>query len=245
MPRLVVAFSLLATVAGAAQEPTLYRAEFVQAAPGRLLELVEFYRSSLPLYDASGEARPIMMRHSQGDRWDLMLLVPLGNNASAYLSTERTSRRERAGLRGAERDRRWRDLVAWHEELYVRGPSLEDVKKEFDSAGLAHIEIFQALPGHYDELKQERGMEAAFNAYVGRAHLLLFERDVSLGGAPWDMFTIDTYRYLRHYAESSAFSQEAGDAAARKAGFESSAQIGPTMRQHISTHHDTIAGVVR
>jgi hypothetical protein len=110
---------------------------------------------------------------------------------------------------------------------------------------LAHIEIFQALSGHYDDLKKERAMEAAFNEYAGRTHLLYFERDASLGGGAWDMFTIDLYRDLKHYAESSAFTPEAGDAAARKAGFESSAMIGPTLRKHISTHHDTIAGVVK
>ena len=245
MLRFAIPLALLATTAGRAQEPALYRAEFVQAAPGRLMELVEFYRSSLPRFDAAGEARPLVMRHSQGDRWDLLVLVPLGGDASAYLSAAREASRSRAGLGGPEREARWRDLVAWHEELYVQGPSLDAVTEAFAGVGLAHIEIFQALAGHYGDLKTEREMEAAFNRYVGRARLLLFERDPSLGGAPWDMFTIDTYRDLQHYAESSAISPEAGDAAARRAGFENSASIGPTMRRHINLHHDTITGIIR
>lgn len=228
-----------------APTPTLYRAEFVQAAPGRLLDLIDYLKGQMPAYDQAGEARPFLMRHSQGDRWDLMLLVPIGDNASMFFSADRASRRERAGLSGAARDLRWRELVAWHEELYVRGPALDEVKREFDASGFAHIEIFQALAGHYDELKKERDMEAAFNANIGRARLLYFEREGALGGAAWDMFTIDLYRDLKHYAESSAFTPEAGDAAARKAGFESSAMIGPTLRRHISTHHDTLAGVVK
>lgn len=223
----------------------LYRAEFLQAAPGRLLELIDFIKAELPAYDAAGEARPVLMRHSQGDRWDLLLLVPIGDDVSAYFSAARTGRREGAGLAGATRSQRWRELVSWHEELYVRGPALADVRREFDAAGLAHIEIFQAFPGHYDELKRERDMEAAFNEHAGRTRLLLFERELSLGGAPWDMFTIDLYRDLKHYADASTIPPDAGDAAARKAGFESSAMIGPTLRRHISTHHDTIAGVVK
>jgi hypothetical protein len=225
--------------------PSLYRAEFLQASPGRLLELIDFIKGQIPAYELAGEARPFLMRHSQGDRWDLMLLVPMGENQAMYFGQDRAAKRERAGLAGATRDARWRELVVWHEELYVRGPGVEEVRREFDAAGLAHIEIFQALAGHYDELKKERDMEAAFNANVGRARLLSFERDASLGGAPWDMFTIDLYRDLKHYAESSAFSPDAGDVAARKAGFEGSAMIGPTLRRHISTHHDTIAGVVK
>ncbi len=235
---------LLASLSLAAPQPT-YRAEFMQASPGKLLELIDALKAEMPAYEKAGEARPFLMRHSQGDRWDLMLLVPMGEDVSVYFSSQRRSRREAAGVAGDTRDARMRDLVAWHEEVYVRGPALADLSKEFEAAGLAHIEIFQAFPGHYDELKKERGMEAAFNAHVGRAHLLYFERDQSLGGAPWDMFTIDLYRDLRHYAESSAFAPDVGDAAARKAGFENSAAIGPTLRKHISTHHDTIAGVVK
>ncbi|MEP7345477.1 MAG: hypothetical protein ABI877_09420 [Gemmatimonadaceae bacterium] len=236
---------LLTALTAAAPTPTLYRAEFLQASPGRLLDLIDYLKGQIPAYDQVGDSRPFLMRHSQGDRWDLMLLVPMGESAASYFAADHGAKRERSGLSGAARDARWRDLVAWHEELYVRGPAVDEVRREFDASGLAHVEIFQALSGHYDELKKERDMEASFNVNMGRARLLYFERDASLGGAPHDMFTIDLYRDLRHYAESSAFAPEAGDAAARKAGFESSAMIGPTLRRHISTHHDTIASVVK
>jgi len=237
---------IAALVVLAAQSPSsLYRAEFLQAAPGRLMELIDAVRNALPAYAQAGEERPFIIRHSQGDRWDLMVLVPMGGDASAYFAAPRVARREAAGLSGAARDARMRELVAWREDVYVRGPSVAELRREFDASGLAHIEIFQALAGHYDELRKERLMEAAFNEHVGRTRLLLFERDTALGGAGWDMFTIDLYRDLRHYAEVSSFSAEVGDAAARKAGFEGTAAIGPTLRQHISLHHDTIGTVVK
>jgi hypothetical protein len=237
----------LATVTAlVVQAPTtLYRTEMIQAAPGRLLELIDAVTGELPAYTAAGEERPFIIRHSQGDRWDLMVLVPMGADASTYFAAPRAAKREAAGLSGAAHDARWRGLVAWREELYVHGPAVVDLRREFDAAGLAHIEIFQALAGHHDELRTERLMEAAFNEYVGRTRLLLFERDPALGGAAWDMFTIDLYRDLRHYAEVSSFSAEAGDAAARRAGFTGTAAIGPTLRQHISLHHDTIGTVVK
>jgi hypothetical protein len=186
-----------------------------------------------------------VLRHSQGDQWDLLLLVPLGESVNDAFSAARMSRREGAGVAGEKHDRKWRELVAWHEEVYVNGPSLVDVRKEFESAGLAHVEIFQALGGAYDALRREREMEAAFNRNIGRANLLLFEREPAIGGAPWDMFTIDLYRDLKHYADATTAPPEKQDEAARAAGFTSSAVIGPTMRTYIGTHHDTIASVVR
>jgi hypothetical protein len=238
---LIVAAAMLPAPA----EHALYRAEFVRATPGRLLELIDYVKAQLPAYESAGEARPFVLRHSQGDQWDLLLLLPLGDRVSDAFSADRIKKRESAGLEGSTRDRKWRELVAWHEDLYVNGPSLADVRKEFENAGLAHVEIFQALGGAYDALRREREMEAAFNRNIGRANLLLFERETAVGGAPWDMFTIDLYRDLKHYADATTAPTDRQDEAARAAGFASSAVIGPTMRTYIGTHHDTIASVVR
>lgn len=243
MPRITgLALTLLlgGTAAGAAQS-TLYRAEFVQAAPGRLLELIDAYRGRMPAYDAAQEPRPILMRHSQGDQWDLLLLVPLGDRA--FFSPEHGW--NGSGTSRVEFDHKLRELVAWREELYVRGPSLDDVNRDFATAGFAHIEIFQALPGAYDQLRHERDMENAFNRATGRSRLLVFTRDPDLGGAPWDLFTIDLYRDLMHYAQSTVVPAAVADSAARAAGFSGQADIGPTLRRYIAKHHDTLAGVVR
>ena len=242
---LALTLLLSATTFASPAEHALYRVEFVRAAPGRLLELIDYVKAQLPLYESAGEVRPFVLRHSQGDQWDLLLLVPLGDRLTDAFSSDRVSKRERAGLTGEMRDRKWKEIVAWHEELYVSGPSLADVRREFESAGLAHVEIFQALGGAYDALRREREMEAAFNRNIGRATLLLFEREMAIGGAPWDMFTIDLYRDLKHYADATTAPPERQEEAARAAGFASSAVIGPTMRTYIGTHHDTIASIIR
>lgn len=248
--RATIALLLIMSAGGAAAAPaqsTLYRAEFVQAAPGRLLDLIDLYQGRRPAYDAAAEPRPLMLRHSQGDRWDLLLLVPLGD--VTYFSADRAARRERvwsgSGMARAEFDRKLRELVAWREELYVQGPPLEEVNRAFAAAGFAHIEIFQALPGAYDALRRERDMEDAFNQAADRSRLLVFTRDPDLGGAPWDLFTIDLYRDLGHYAQSSTLPAATADSAARAAGFSGQADIGPTLRRYIARHHDTLAGIVR
>lgn len=248
--RVRLAILLALTPGGAATagaQSTLYRAEFVQAAPGRLLELIDLYQGRRTAYDAAGEPRPLVVRHSQGDRWDLLLLVPLGD--VAYFSADRAARREQAwtgsGMSRAEFERQRRAMVAWREEIYVRGPALEDATSAFAAAGFAHLEIFQALPGTYDALRHERDMEDAFNRATGRARLLVFTRDPDLGGAAWDLFTIDLYRDLTDYAQRSAIPAATADSAARAAGFSGQADIGPTLRRFIARHHDTLGGVIR
>ncbi len=59
-------------------EPYLYRILLVRAAPGRLLDLIERFQLRMAAYEAAGEGRPHLMRHSQGDQWDLMLIFPHG-----------------------------------------------------------------------------------------------------------------------------------------------------------------------
>jgi hypothetical protein len=110
----------LAAVAlpAAADEGFLYKAQFVQAAPGRLIELVD-------LVKAMREERPFVMRHSQGDRWDLMLLTPMGTYAD-YFEPERAARR-----RKAEHPEKWKELVAWQEDIFVFGPPSDDVRAAF------------------------------------------------------------------------------------------------------------------
>ena len=224
---------------------TAYRAEFLQAAPGRLLELIDFVKAEQAAAQAAGEARPFLMRHSQGDRWDLLVLRPLGATAAEWLGPAGAARREKARLTGVEHEVRFRALVTWHEELYVTGPALDEVARQFENAGLAHVEAFLAAPGSYDKLLEQRRMEAAFSATLNRPALMIFERDPALGGASWDLFTIDLYRDLKHYADASTIPQEPGDAAAKKAGFANLADIGPTLRRFIASHHDTLAGVLR
>src|SRR5690348_8939212 len=76
---------ILCARAAAAPAPSyLSSARLVQAAPGRLLELIDLYTARAPLYQASGDEPPFWMRHSQGDRWDLMLLFPMSSHAEYY-----------------------------------------------------------------------------------------------------------------------------------------------------------------
>jgi len=243
---LLLALLLSAGRAAAAEpEPYLYKAMFVRAAPGRLLELIALYKERMPVYDASGDVRPFWMRHSQGDQWDLMFLFPM-QSWQEYFSSARIARRAgaaaKARLPQPEFARRFYDLVAWHEEVFVEGPPLESVRKPFDGAGFFHVEIFISLPGKQAELRKEREMENAYLVGMGRKANLIFTHDQ---GAAWDLFTIGFYRDLKQYAESADIPPAKQEAAAKAAGFAAQDQIGPYLRALIASHHDTLAVAVK
>ena len=46
-----------------------------------------------------GDELPIVVRHSQGDRWDLLVIYPMGKGFADFYSAERAAKREAAGKR--------------------------------------------------------------------------------------------------------------------------------------------------
>lgn len=243
MLTLSLALALLA--AQPAPAPELYRFVFIQAAPGKLLDVIDMYRKRIPVITAGGDEAPFIIRHSQGDRWDLVVIYPSGSFTS-YYSADRVRRRTDAanasGVSNAQFAKQFYDLVSWHEDVYVEGPPLQVFRDYVKDLGLLHIEMFQALAGKRDLLIEERRMETAFNIARSRPGALIFTHEQ---GAAWDVITMDGFRNWRHYAESETIPQEVSDAAAKKAGFANMDAIGPYMRSLIALHHDTLGTPVR
>ncbi len=239
--RTILTILLLVLVALSVQaaEPTyLYNARFVQAAPGKLLELIDLYKKQAPIYATNGDEAPFIIRHTQGDKWDLMLLLPVGSY-SEYYKPDRALKRK---LFEQQYSATLKALIAWQEDLYVNGPALAELKAAIPQAGFFHLEIFISLPGKHAELYKEREMENAYQRTLKRPGNFIFTRDQ---GAAWDLFTLGLYRDLKHYAESADFQEKDQEAAAKAAGFESAKHIGPYLRSLIAQHHDTLAVPVK
>jgi hypothetical protein len=245
LPTLVLSVLAITQAQSAPQPAELYRFVLIQAAPGKLLDLIDLYKRRLPVIAAGGDDVPLIVRHSQGDRWDLAVIYPSGSFTS-YYSAERVARREAAakasGVTNEAFAKQFYDLVGWHEDVYVEGPPLAVVRDYFKDLGLIHFEMFQALAGKREALIDERRMESAFNVARNRPGALIFTHEQ---GAAWDVITIDGYRNWRHYAESETIPQELTDAAAKTAGFANADAIGPYMRSLITLHHDTIGTPVK
>ena len=234
----VIALVILAASATASDDNTyLYDARFVQAAPGKLLDLIARFKSGTGRSD-SGDEPPLMIRHSQGDRWDLMLLFPMASYGD-YYRAERAAKRKRAERDSGEA---LNGMIAWQEDLFVYGPPFEKVREAFSKAGFFHLEIFQSLPGKEADLLKEREMENAYQRALKRPENFIFVRD---RGAAWELFTVGCYRNLKHYAESADIPEADQEAAAKGAGFESASRIGPYLRTLIALHHDTLAVAVK
>jgi hypothetical protein len=225
MRRIVlIAVIVLTTAAVAQQNASLYRASLVQAAPGKFTDLIALYKQNVQ--------SPLWMRHSQGDRWDLLILTPL----AGYDAINR--------IRDAERswESQRKPLVMWEEDVFVYGPPAAELRKAFAESGFFHVEMFRALPGQMSGLVKEREMENAYLRAVKLPEGFIFLRDQ---GASWDVFTIGCFRDLKHYAQSADVPKDTAEAAAKAAGFDSAESIGPYLRRFIADHHDTLAVAIK
>ncbi|MCC6987691.1 MAG: hypothetical protein IT181_01750 [Acidobacteria bacterium] len=220
--------------------PDLYKFVTIQAAPGKLPELLAAYRDRAPVMARNGDEPPIVVRHSQGDRWDLLVIYPIGSFTEFY-SRERMATRDAAGrasgVTNAEFQTRLYQFIAWHEDVFVWGPPLAELRAYVQGMTVAHLEMMQAMAGRHEALTRQRYMESAFNVNRGRPRMLVFTHQE---GAAWDVITLDAWRDWRHYGEAQMVAPEVSEAAAKKAGFASADAVGVAMRSAINTHHDTL-----
>lgn len=204
------------------------------------MELIDLYKARAAEMKEAGDEAPLWMRHSQGDHWDLMILFPMGSYAD-YYQPERIAKRARAD-QTAKLDDKIKENIAWQEDLFAYGPPLPDVRKAFAGGAFFHVEMFVSLPGKFADLYKEREMENAYAKAIQEPENLIFVRDQ---GAAWDIFTIGTFRDLKHYAESADVPAKDQEAAAKAAGFDAPSQIGPYLRRFIREHHDTLAVAIK
>jgi hypothetical protein len=215
----------------------LYKVSLVQAAPGKLPELIDVYKVAFANLQQAGDEAPLWIRHSQGDHWDLMILYPMDSYAE-YYKPERIAKRNKIDLRVGLMPQ----LISWQEDLFAAGPPLAELRKAFATGGLFHVEMFISLPGKFVDLYKERQMENAYAKALKEPENFIFMRDQ---GAAWDIFTIGVFRDLKHYAETADVPVKEQEAAAKAAGFEAPSQIGPYLRRFIREHHDTLAVAVK
>ena len=220
-------------------QTAVYRTLLVRAAPGHLQDVLDAIEERLPIYRGMAEASPLVMRHSQGDHWDLMMVFPVRSVADWYSGRPERWRAEAADAETeGEFEQRLEPWIAWREETFVEGPALAELRSRDEGAGFYHIEMFIALPGKRGELLHQRRIENDYLERVGREANFIFTR---LAGGAWDLFTVGLYRDLQHYAEPNTLSAEQQEEAAVSAGFASRGAIGTYLRELIASHHDTLA----
>ncbi|MGI9294783.1 MAG: hypothetical protein ACR2PS_12435 [Pseudomonadales bacterium] len=192
-----------------------FRATTLRAAPGQLEGLLEEVKS----YRKTKRGKVIIMRHSQGDHWDLMLLEPAGREYADMTDFSSTADFQHSFL--ADCNTKFRQL-----------------KASADEAGLYHIEMFHALAGKKQALLDQREGENEYLKTTGQTINSIF---VTRFGSDVDVFTIGFHADMTAFAKGPSVSDEEAELAARKAGFKNRADLGFYLRSLLTSHYDTLA----
>ncbi|MFQ5562605.1 MAG: hypothetical protein ACE5FO_03455 [Parvularculaceae bacterium] len=241
MTAALIAMLLIYTPPASAQTEGdyLYRVTTMRAAPDKLEALLEWFSSlkASNYYDDAAKPAPFLMRHTQGDQWDLILFTPMKSMQEFY-AKKRTERRDRAASTIPAVAVDPGDLIAFAEDLYAFGPPLETFRTAYDGAGFFHIEMFHAAPGQETALLEQRRMENQYLVATGRSPNMIFRR---AAGSDVDIFTVGFYPDLQAFAVPAPVDREAREEAAVAAGFEDLDDISFLLRKLIAAHHDTLA----
>jgi hypothetical protein len=219
----------------------LYQVKLIRAAPGKLLEVIDLLKADMKNYQAYGIEQPYLIRHSQGDHWDLMMIYPI-NDLATYFSDDFQKGLAGSNSLGKDYGDPFFQQISHQEESIVKGPGKALFHDWFRQYGYYHVEIFTSLAGKQAELLREREMENVYLEEINRRPNFIFTK---VTGAAWDIFTIGCYTGLKDYAASADIPIEDENRAAKKAGFESVYTIGSYLRSLILVHHDTLGGAVR
>lgn len=217
----------------------LYKVTTMRIERGKLKEFLAWYSelNATSVFEDAGTPRPMLMRHSQGDQWDLLKIEPMGS-WTAYHARSRVKRRGKAAEKHADLINSGKAMIAFSEDVFAYGPSLEVIQKAYEENAFYHIEMFEAAPGKAGALFEQRRMENAYLAATGQTENMIFRR---AAGSDVDVFTIGFHESLQTFSTPSGASKEEAEAAAVAAGFKNRADISFLLRSLISGHHDTLA----
>ncbi len=242
--KLYAALVILISISGVAgadelEGDYLYKVTTIRAATGALADLLEWEAqlSSSGYYEAAGQKTPLLMRHSQGDHWDLLVIVPM-QSWTDYHSREATQKRHKASTEHADLITAGQDLFAFYEDHFAYGPIWSALKKAHAENGFYHIEMFMAAPGKTQELLEQRRMENVYLESTGQIANMIFRR---AAGSDVDVFTIGFHPSFEAFARPAGVTIEEKERFAKAAGFKGLADISFYLRSLISGHHDTLA----
>jgi len=244
MIRILVVFTWLfafsaSPIASELEGDYLYKVSAVRAAPGSMSDLLAWIAAlrASNYFEDAGESPPFIMRHSQGDQWDLLIISPMGN-WSDYFSEDSIGKRDAASAKHAELLASGDALLAFDEDHFAYGPSLAAFSAAYDDNDFYHIEMFEAAPGKSNELFEQRRMENNYLSATGQTTNMIFSR---AAGSDVDVFTIGFHKSLETFAAPGSVSDADKEAAAVAAGFKGRSDIAFYLRSLISGHHDTLA----
>ena len=197
----------------------LYRTTLLQAAPGKLLEVVELYKAGWP--GTTDERRRAADRDAAQPGRPLGPAAALSDGQLERVLRARPGRPAREGPRGGERRSlaKLADDVAWQEDVFVFGPPLEEVRGQLGRGRLLPRRDVRGPAGQArPSLYRQREME---NAYSKAPRIAAEPRSsCATRRRRGTSSRSAAYRDLKHYAESADVPAAKQEEAARAAGFD-------------------------
>jgi hypothetical protein len=189
---------------------------FAKAAPGQAEALGKALMTAPP--NTPMPDHIVLLRHQEGDDWDYCLIHHLGPKAAVDAAPPPSSPA--------------RDMIAWHEDNFVSGPSWADFTKAIGvdgSTGQVYIvAVHRAAPGHRDQLEKSLSTPgAAAGGKVQTGDLLL----THIEGGAWQYLTITRYNSWQDLAADRV----------QAASNRTAAGGWADVRQHLAFHRDTLA----
>lgn len=220
----------------------LYKVTTVRAEPGQFSELLDWIADvkASPFFKEAGTPPPLIMRHSQGDHWDLLKITPM-ESWIAYHSKSASQKRAKAARAHAETLKAGYDLVAFEEDVFAYGPPWDVVKAAYDNNSFYHIEMFKAVAGKREALIEQRRMENTYLELTAQKKNMIFVR---AAGSDVDVFTIGFHPDFETFVTQGEGTDAEREAAAKTAGFKDRADLSFYLRSLISGHQDTLTGKV-
>lgn len=243
LARTIALFALLAlttpTLSQELEGDYLYKVSTLRAALSSLAELLNWLHEieNSGYCDESGVPCPLVMRHSQGDQWDLMMITPMASWMS-YYTEDAVAMRASANSKYAELLAHGDALIAFDVDHFAYGPPVAALNAAYDDNDFYHIEMFEAAAGKAQDLLDQRRMENEYLTATGQTANMIFRRSA---GSDVDVFTIGFHESLEAFAAPAAVNNEDKNAAAKAAGFKDLADISFYLRSLVSGHHDTLA----
>jgi len=220
---LLTATTAVAQPSAQPQAPALelYHIHISKAAPGKLPQLIDAYKSAPAPEAGEPQVTPIILRHRDGDEWDLITITPLGKQTTLTANAPPQAVMDyyqRVGL-----------LSDWHNDTFVVGPGWAVVQKALVVAKGEPVYVvtdYRALPGHRPQLRDvlDRNAQDTPGRSVLFAHV---------EGASWNFLAITRYD---SWAEMGAPPPQPAAGAPQDQGL--------AIRDHLAVHHDTIATYV-
>jgi len=176
----------------------LYKVTTLRAEHGQFESLLETITLLQQGDYYKGRPASLIMRHSQGDQWDIMAMLPMGSWAE-YYKPETLAMRAAAVQKNRSLITRLYNDIAFAEDVFVTGPDYEQLKAAYMEKGLYHIEMFHAVGGKQAQLYKQRQMENNYLISTGQTPNMIFKR---VGRAAGFKDRADLSFYLRSLLHS-------------------------------------------